>query len=82
MFLFRNISGNALACDCDLLWLIPWSTTNKVKLVPAPQCETPLPFNGQLLKKLKIGTDLHCESPLQPLLELKPDQDQVFLKNN
>lgn len=80
-FFSRNISGNALACDCDLLWLIPWSANNKVKLVPAPQCETPLPFNGQLLKKLKIGIDLHCESPLQPLLELKPDQDQVGSDN-
>ncbi|KAG4067101.1 hypothetical protein HA402_000092 [Bradysia odoriphaga] len=77
-----NISGNALACDCDLLWLIPWSANNKVKLVPAPQCETPLPFNGQLLKKLKIGTDLHCESPLQPLLELKPDQDQLVFEGD
>ncbi|KAJ6637071.1 Adhesion G protein-coupled receptor A3 [Pseudolycoriella hygida] len=77
-----NISGNALACDCDLLWLIPWSAANKVKLMPAPQCETPSPFNGQLLKKLKIGTDLHCESPLQPLLELNPDQDQLVFEGD
>lgn len=50
-----------------------------VKLQPAPKCETPAPFRGALLKKLKIGLDLHCDTPLQqPLLELKPDQDQVI----
>lgn len=31
------------------------------------------------MKKLKVGTDLHCESPLQTLLELKPDTDQVIM---
>lgn len=49
-----------------------------VKLQPAPKCETPAPFRGVLLKKLKIGLDLHCDTPLQPLLELRPDQDQVI----
>lgn len=48
-----------------------------VKLQPAPKCETPAAFRGHLVKKLKIGTDLHCDTPLQPLLELKPEQDQV-----
>lgn len=72
-----DISNNPLACDCELLWLLPWSVNSSIKLKPFPKCETPLPFKGVLLKKLKIGTDLHCESPLQPLLELKPNQDQV-----
>lgn len=48
-----------------------------VKLQPAPKCETPAAFRGLLVKKLKVGHDLHCDTPLQPLLELKPDQDQV-----
>lgn len=48
-----------------------------VKLQPAPKCETPTPFRGLLVKKLKVGQDLHCDTPLQPLLELKPDHDQV-----
>lgn len=48
-----------------------------VKLQPAPKCETPAAFRGLLVKKLKVGQDLHCDTPLQPLLELKPDQDQV-----
>lgn len=48
-----------------------------VKLQPAPKCESPAAFRGHLVKKLKIGLDLHCDTPLQPLLELKPDQDQV-----
>lgn len=74
---FRNISGNPLACDCNLLWLIPWSSNMSVKLQPAPKCETPTAFRGLLVKKLKVGQDLHCDTPLQPLLELKPDQDQV-----
>lgn len=50
-----------------------------VKLQPAPKCETPAAFRGLLVKKLKVGQDLHCDTPLQPLLELKPDQDQVNL---
>lgn len=73
----RNITGNPLACDCDLLWLIPWSLNMTVKLQPAPKCETPAPFKGVLLKKLKIGDDLHCDTPLEPLLDFKPEQDQV-----
>lgn len=75
--LFRNITGNPLACDCNLLWLIPWSSNMSVKLQPPPKCETPSAFRGLLVKKLKVGQDLHCDTPLQPLLELKPDQDQV-----
>lgn len=68
-----------MACDCDLLWLIPWSLNMSVKLQPAPKCETPIPFKGQQLKKLKVGDDLHCDTPLEPLLDFKPDQDQVII---
>lgn len=80
--MFRNISGNPLACDCNLLWLIPWSSNMSVKLQPPPKCETPSAFRGLLVKKLKVGQDLHCDTPLQPLLELKPDQDQVSWTRN
>lgn len=55
---------------------------NSIKLQPVPKCETPSPFKGVLLKKLKIGTDLHCESPLQPLLELKPNTDQLVFEGD
>lgn len=64
------------------MWLVPWSLNSSIKLTPVPKCETPTIFKGVQLKKLKIGTDLHCESPLQPLLELKPSQDQVNKKKN
>ncbi|XP_031627751.1 adhesion G protein-coupled receptor A3 [Contarinia nasturtii] len=77
-----NISGNPLACDCNLLWLIPWSSNMSVKLQPAPKCESPPVFRGLLVKKLKVGEDLHCDTPLQPLLELKPDQDQVVFEGD
>lgn len=72
-----DLSNNPLACDCELLWLVRWSANSSVKLQPVPKCETPAPFKGVLLKKLKVGTDLHCDSPSQPLLELYPSQDQV-----
>lgn len=73
----RNISGNPLACDCNLLWLIQWSTDMSVKLKSPPRCETPAIFRGMFVRKLKVGEDLHCDTQVQPLLELKPDQDQV-----
>lgn len=75
---YRNVSSNPLACDCNLLWLIPWSSNRSVKLKPAPKCETPEIFRGMLVKKLKVGVDLHCDTQV-PLLELKPGQDQVSL---
>lgn len=71
-----------MACDCDLLWLVPWSLNSRVKLQPQPKCETPSPFKDVLLKKLKIGTDLHCDTPLQPLLELKPNVDQLLFEGD
>lgn len=77
-----DISNNPLACDCDLIWLVAWSNTFSVKLYQPPKCETPLDFKGSLLKKLRVGSDLHCESPLQPLLELKPDADQLVFEGD
>ncbi|XP_055371243.1 adhesion G protein-coupled receptor A3 [Condylostylus longicornis] len=77
-----DISGNPLACDCDLLWLVSWTNIYQVKLQPPPKCETPSPFKGIQLKKLQVGSDLHCESPLQPLLELKPDTDQLVFEGD
>ena len=53
-----------------------------VKLQPPPKCETPAAFRGLLVKKLKVGQDLHCDTQVQPLLELKPDQDQVKTGRN
>lgn len=76
-FLFRDISFNPLACDCDLMWLVNWSNTRFVKLQPPPRCESD-DFKGMYLKKLKVGVDLYCESPLQPLLEFIPKQNQVI----
>lgn len=73
---FRNISSNPLACDCDLVWLIPWSLQHDVRLKPIPKCATPFPNTS--LKKFKIGTDFHCETQApQSVLEMTPDQDQV-----
>lgn len=77
-----DITNNPLACDCDLLWLIPWSQNLSIKLQAVPKCETPAEFKDQPVKKLKIGTDFHCESPLQPLLELKPDTDQLVYEGD
>lgn len=48
-----------------------------VKLKSPPRCETPAIFRGMFVRKLKVGEDLHCDTQVQPLLELKPDQDQV-----
>lgn len=53
-----------------------------MRLNPPPKCEAPEPFKGFPLKKLKVGSDLHCESPSQPLLELKPNSDQVGFRNH
>lgn len=47
-----------------------------------PKCDTPAPFKDVLLKKLRIGIDFHCESPLQPLLELHPGQDQLVFEGD
>lgn len=59
------------------MWLVNWSNTRFVKLHPAPKCESE-DFKGIYLKKLTVGVDLYCESPLQPLLEFIPKNNQVL----
>ncbi|XP_037940631.1 adhesion G protein-coupled receptor A3 [Teleopsis dalmanni] len=76
-----DISNNPLVCDCDLIWLVAWSNTH-LKLHPQPKCEAPSDFSGVFLKKLKVGIDLHCESPLQPLLELSPSKNQLAFEGD
>ncbi|GAB0096751.1 adhesion G protein-coupled receptor A3 [Sergentomyia squamirostris] len=77
-----DISSNPLVCDCNLLWLNPWSANNSVKLQKQPKCESTGTFKGTPIKKLKIGQDLHCESQLQTHLELMPDHDQVLFEGD
>ena len=74
---------NPLACDCELMWLSSWSENSSVRLLPTPKCSTPAPFKNMSLKKLKIGIDLHCDSPFQPpILELIPGNDQVIFEGD
>lgn len=76
-----DVSSNPLACNCDLLWLVPWSINASVKLQPAPKCGTP--FKNMLLKKLRVGVDLHCASAGEtPILQLIPDVDQVLFQGD
>ncbi|XP_055683344.1 adhesion G protein-coupled receptor A3 [Lutzomyia longipalpis] len=77
-----DISMNPLVCDCNLLWLNPWSANNSVKLQKQPKCESTGTFKGTPIKKLKIGQDLHCESQLQTHLELLPDHDQILFEGD
>ncbi|XP_019534117.2 adhesion G protein-coupled receptor A3 [Aedes albopictus] len=76
-----DLSSNPLACNCDLLWLVPWSMNASVKLQPAPKCGTP--FKNMLLKKLRVGVDLHCASAGEaPMLQLIPSVDQVLFQGD
>ncbi|XP_065094069.1 adhesion G protein-coupled receptor A3 [Ochlerotatus camptorhynchus] len=76
-----DLSSNPLACNCDLLWLVPWSVNASVKLQPAPKCGTP--FKNMLLKKLRVGVDLHCASAGEtPILQLIPGVDQVLFQGD
>lgn len=80
---FSDISENPLACDCQLIWLPEWAKENGIKLKPPPRCGNP--FKGQPLKKIKIGSDLKCTTPLQEpivLLELKPDIQQLIFEGD
>ncbi|EDV47218.2 adhesion G protein-coupled receptor A3 [Drosophila erecta] len=77
-----DLSGNPLACDCGLIWLIAWSSSREVRLQPPPKCESPGNFRGMPLKKLRVGKDFHCETLLQPLLELIPSQNQVAFEGD
>ncbi|XP_062536365.1 adhesion G protein-coupled receptor A2 [Armigeres subalbatus] len=76
-----DLSSNPLACNCDLLWLVPWSLNASVKLQPAPKCGTP--FKNMLLKKLRVGVDLHCASAGEaPILQLIPGVDQLLFQGD
>ncbi|XP_016923980.2 adhesion G protein-coupled receptor A3 [Drosophila suzukii] len=77
-----DLSGNPLACDCGLIWLIAWSTSKEVRLQPPPKCDSPSNFRGMPLKKLRVGKDFHCETLLQPLLELIPSRNQVAFEGD
>ncbi|XP_068912534.1 adhesion G protein-coupled receptor A3 isoform X2 [Tenebrio molitor] len=81
-----DISSNPLTCDCSLLWLLDWSQKESVKLVSNPTCNTPSPFKGLLLRKLKIGVDINCKSPALnkgfPIIEMKPNANQVVFEGD
>lgn len=72
-----DISENPLTCNCELLWLIPWSKNVSVRLQPKPICASPAPFKNRTLNDLKLGFDLHCESPHHRFLEMTPNTSQV-----
>lgn len=77
-----DVSYNQLACDCDLVWLIPWAQNLSVKLTQKPKCASPVPFKDQYLSKLRVGIDLHCESPLERTVELIPDTPQLIFEGD
>ncbi|XP_053950109.1 adhesion G protein-coupled receptor A3 isoform X1 [Anastrepha ludens] len=79
---YLDISNNPLVCNCDLVWLLAWANDHLIKLQPSPKCESPVYFKGTFLKKLKVGVDLHCESPLQTLLELVPFRNQIIFEGD
>jgi hypothetical protein len=80
---FRDLSGNPLICDCELGWLLEWAQNMSVKLTSSPKCGGPPTLRGQPIRKLQLGTDLHCNWPAAgsshgTLLELKPAHSQVW----
>lgn len=83
---FRDISNNPLVCDCSLLWILDWSQKYSVKLLSNPKCSEPLLFRNHLLRKVKIGDDIHCESPAGrnglPIIELKPAENQIVFEGD
>ncbi|XP_011187617.1 adhesion G protein-coupled receptor A3 isoform X1 [Zeugodacus cucurbitae] len=79
---YLDISNNPLVCNCDLVWILAWTTDRVIKLQPSPKCDSPVYFKGSLLKKLKVGVDLHCESRLQTFLELIPSKNQIVFEGD
>lgn len=55
-----------------------------IKLKPPPKCATPEEFKGQPLKKIHIGTDIHCSQSTnnQPQLDLIPDKTQLIFEGD
>nr|XP_014098267.1 adhesion G protein-coupled receptor A2 isoform X2 [Bactrocera oleae] len=79
---YLDISNNPLVCNCDLVWLLAWTIDRVVKMQPSPKCESPVYFKDSFLKKLKVGVDLHCESPIQTFLELIPLRNQIVFEGD
>uniref|UniRef100_A0A0K8V8M5 G-protein coupled receptor 124 n=1 Tax=Bactrocera latifrons TaxID=174628 RepID=A0A0K8V8M5_BACLA len=79
---YLDISNNPLICNCDLVWLLAWTTDRVIKMQPSPKCESPVYFKDTFLKKLRVGVDLHCESPLQTFLELIPLKNQIVFEGD
>lgn len=80
----RDLSANPLKCDCDLIWILDWAQRNSVKLSPGPKCQSPSDFKNSSLKKLKVGIDMHCETPItqQNHVQLNPRYNQVLIYFN
>ncbi|CAH0552940.1 unnamed protein product [Brassicogethes aeneus] len=81
-----DISGNPLNCDCGLLWLLDWTAKKGVKLISNPICNSPPEFNDIPLRKIKVGEDIHCKSPIEnngfPMLEMRPSENQVVFEGD
>lgn len=82
----RDISSNPLNCDCGLLWLLDWTSKNGVKLISNPKCNSPPEFKDVPLRKLKVGVDIHCKSPVGnngfPSPEMLPSHNQVVFEGD
>lgn len=81
---FLDVSSNPLACNCELLWLPEFARNTSIKLKPPPKCATPEEFKNQHLKKIRIGTDIHCSQTTnnQPQLDLLPDKTQLIFEGD
>lgn len=81
---FSDISNNPLQCDCGLLWILDYTQKHSLKLMSNPKCSST--FKGISLRKLKVGVDIHCKSAshnnLLPLLDLKPENNQVVFEGD
>lgn len=79
-----DVSSNPLACNCELLWLPDYVRNLSIKLKPPPKCSTPDEFKNQPLKKIRIGTDIHCSQSTnnQPQLDLIPDKTQLIFEGD
>lgn len=55
-----------------------------MKLISNPRCNSPEPFKNASLKKLKIGVDIHCKSPIttQWNIRLHPFENQVVFEGD
>lgn len=81
---FLDVSSNPLACNCELLWLPEYIRNMSIKLKPPPKCATPEEFKNQPIKKIRIGSDIHCSQSVnnQPQLELVPDKTQLLFEGD